>query len=64
MTDLSVTPLGIVFGIFIGFFAGFCYSKRKTLAPSSAKKEKLSDDEASDYDASGTSGDEDDDDVG
>lgn len=42
MTD----PISILFGIFIGFFAGFCYSKRKTMVPSTTKKEKLSNGES------------------
>jgi len=41
MPELDVSPVaGIIAGLLVGFFAGFCFSKRDTLVTVSKKKEE------------------------
>ena len=41
MTDLDVaTPAAsVIVGLLVGFFAGFCFSKRNTCAPTKTKED-------------------------
>ena len=49
MSDTSVSPASILVGIFIGFFAGFCFTKRNSLTRSqSVKKDEFDVDDGSD----------------